>query len=249
MLVLSRKEHERIVFPSLNISIQLTRLSGRIARVAIDAPEEIPILRGELVDEDTCDSYANEAREKRHDLRNKLNIAHMSLGLLQKRLKMDGEDVNQQLVQSTIDSLSDLESSASLHVAVDRAKSSSTLRALIVEDNANERELLTGYLTLSGYIVDAVSNGLAALEYLSTHQSPDFVLLDMQMPKMDGRETVMAIRQSDDLKELKVFALSGMEREAWNLPIGSRGIDQWFTKPVRPDALTRQLTKEVYNHN
>lgn len=51
MLVLSRKENESIVFPKLGISVQVTRLSGRVVKLGIDAPEDVRVFRGELVDQ------------------------------------------------------------------------------------------------------------------------------------------------------------------------------------------------------
>ena len=50
MLVLSRKESDRIVFPTLGITVELLRIRGNTARIGIDAPADVPVLRHELAD-------------------------------------------------------------------------------------------------------------------------------------------------------------------------------------------------------
>ncbi len=54
MLVLSRRVSEKIVFPSLNITVQLLQVKGRMARLGIEAPSDVPIIRQEFVTRDGC---------------------------------------------------------------------------------------------------------------------------------------------------------------------------------------------------
>src|SRR5205807_2345178 len=88
------------------------------------------------------------------------------------------------------------------------------LRALLVEDDVNESELLAGILRMSGIAVDTAGDGCQALDYLAHHERPDVVLLDMKMPRFDGPSTVTAIRGDPQLQGLKVFAVSGSTPDA-----------------------------------
>ena len=81
-------------------------------------------------------------------------------------------------------------------------------RALVVEDDDNERELLAGCLRVSGFDVETAADGLQAMVRL-TEKAPDVVLLDIHMPRFDGRKTISAIRNNPDYRGLKLFAVSG----------------------------------------
>jgi response regulator RpfG family c-di-GMP phosphodiesterase len=69
-------------------------------------------------------------------------------------------------------------------------------RALLIEDNVNERELLAGYLRSYGIETTTANDGQDALDYLSLHALPDVVLLDMQMPRCNGRCFIKKVRAS-----------------------------------------------------
>jgi DNA-binding response OmpR family regulator len=118
-------------------------------------------------------------------------------------------------------------------------------RALLVEDDDNERELLAGYLSLSGFEVDTAGDGLGALEQLSRCEPPSVVLLDMNMPKMDGRSTLHRIRGHETLRNTRVIAVSGLRREDVGIEIGPEGVDYWFQKPVDPKALVAEIEREL----
>jgi CheY-like chemotaxis protein len=89
------------------------------------------------------------------------------------------------------------------------------------------------------------SDGHEALNYLSTHEPPDAVLLDMRLPRCDGPTTVAAIRGNPTYSRLKIFAVSGAKPEDVNVPIGPAGVDGWFTKPLSPARLVDTLALAV----
>jgi len=92
MLVLSRRPGERVVFPSLGISIEVLRSRGSISRLGIVAPGDIPVLREEILEKSAgADATETSAaspidRERRHELRNQLNQMMLKLELLQSHL-------------------------------------------------------------------------------------------------------------------------------------------------------------------
>ena len=265
MLVLSRKQNQNISFPNLGISIEILRVDGKTVRIGIEAPKEVRVLRGELVDADTptasgdratslvsSNSSGDEDRKRVHDLRNQLNSANLALHVIQKQLERGMVIEAEQTLSQAVESLSQLNQLAqepvsvreSIQAGAAKGQSDDQCSALVVEDNPNERELLAGFLELCGYKVDVVEDGAAAMEYLAKTQ-PDIVLLDMQMPRMDGPSTIAAIRSNPLFENIKLFAVSGSDQESLGVQQGAQGIDRWFSKPIKPGDFAKDLASEV----
>ena len=94
MLVLSRRENEKIVFPNLGISVEVIRIAGKAVRIGVDAPKHIRILRDEVADLLPANALPADAavppqmdRGTRHALRNRLNVATLGLQVLHRRLE------------------------------------------------------------------------------------------------------------------------------------------------------------------
>jgi DNA-binding response OmpR family regulator len=118
-------------------------------------------------------------------------------------------------------------------------------RALVVEDDDNERELLSGFLSMSGFEVETAVDGLQAMVHLTKQVRPDVVLLDMKMPRFDGSKTISAIRCNPNYEGLKVFAVSGTASSEMNVSIGKNGVDRWFSKPLDPRLLVSAIHEEL----
>ena len=249
MLVVSRKANQSIRFPNLGISVHVFRVAGNKVRIGIDAPPDVKVLRDEL-------SSANDSRAHAslgHKRRNQLNTTQVALALAQKQLDQGLCDDAQTTLTLAIRELEKLNDqfvrSSAIGLEARQARPSEpaqTPRALIVEDNDNERELLAGYLRLSGFQVDTASNGLEAIRYLSdAEELPKAIVLDMKMPKLDGAETVSSIRFRPETRDLKLFAVSGSTPAEMNVSIGPNGVNRWFSKPINPGELVRQLCLDV----
>jgi carbon storage regulator CsrA len=258
MLVLTRRPSDRILFPKLGIAIHVVRVDGRSVRLGIEAPPDVHIVRHELADEGACELPAPAPRPHglTHEMRNRLQTALVSLHLLQ-RLSELGQLAPPEIESQLRDVIGQLEAMESgLDAAPRRAPSRPSpphlsrpwrprRTALVVEDNANERSLLAGYLQTCDYDVATANDGADALEYLATHERPDVVLLDMNMPRVGGAATVHVIRSNPDLAGVKVIAVSGIAPRQANVPLGKDGVDHWFTKPIRPDILVQELDREL----
>jgi CheY-like chemotaxis protein len=174
-----------------------------------------------------------------HATRNRLNAAALGLHVLHRKLETGDLSDAEATIFKIFNELKGIE--AELGGPAQPGPDPITKhRALVVEDDANERELLAGYLRASGFDVETAADGLQAMVRL-TQQQPDVVLLDMRMPRFDGRRTVSAIRSNPDYRGLKLFAVSGSEPEDMDITLGPHGVDRWFCKPVDPKRLVDAL--------
>ena len=115
-------------------------------------------------------------------------------------------------------------------------------RALVVDDAADLRFLMREVLSRSGVTVEEAASGLDALERLSGPEQPDIVILDVQMPDMDGWDTLQAIRSDPGSKDVPVILCTVKShdddtRRAWAL-----GCDGFLSKPFTIEDLTGELT-------
>ncbi len=240
MLVLSRRAGQKVLFPSLGISIEVLRSRGSIARLGIEAPDDVPVLREEVLGKSAgTDSAAASIispmdRELRHEWKNKLNQMMLKLELLQGQLDLGhAVDPNRRLSE-VFSELTNLEEATS-----DEDVRNSSPTVLIVEDQANERELLASCLRQRGIKVGTASNGREAFDFLHDHELPDLVLLDMRMPEVDGPAFLKSIRDNIRLRDLRVFAVSGSPPDEFD--IDQTPLDGWISKPVRIDALMQAV--------
>ena len=107
---------------------------------------------------------------------------------------------------------------------------------LVAEDNPVNRELIAEMLESAGYRVLQANDGQDALMILNFHH-PDVVLLDIQMPRLDGRETVRAIRENPDLAGLRVIACTAYAMQGDREEILRSGFDDYVAKPISRAAL------------
>lgn len=108
---------------------------------------------------------------------------------------------------------------------------STTTHILIAEDNAVNSELLKNILSRFDYKLTIVENGLEVLTSLEKERF-DLILMDMQMPKMDGFETTKKIRGNPKYKELPIIALTAYAMIGDAEKCGEAGCTDYVTKPI-----------------
>jgi signal transduction histidine kinase/ActR/RegA family two-component response regulator len=113
-----------------------------------------------------------------------------------------------------------------------------SLRVLIVDDNAVNRMVLARLLEKDGHQVIALNDGRAAVDYLSNHEM-DIVLMDIQMPVMDGLSATKAIRQNN--LQLPIIAITANYADEDQRAALASGMNGFLAKPFRHEELLRVL--------
>lgn len=115
---------------------------------------------------------------------------------------------------------------------------------LIVEDNMLNREIAVEILKEYGFVLDTASNGEEALNKLNSNpESYDLVLMDIQMPIMDGLTCARTIRSSSNekIRSIPIVAMTANAFEEDHQKALSAGMNDFLTKPIHPDELIRIL--------
>ena len=134
---------------------------------------------------------------------------------------------------------------AEAHTRKDTLRGFSELRALVVDDNPAAREILADLLSEFGIRVASAPSGRNALQELTLADQQDpygLVLMDWQMPEMDGLETSRAIKSVTKLQHLpKIILITAFGREDVRLQAEQIGMDGFLQKPVSPSTLLDTL--------
>jgi PAS domain S-box-containing protein len=123
------------------------------------------------------------------------------------------------------------------------------LSILLADDSPDNRLLIAAYLKKSGYVLDEVEDGQAALDHFMT-RAYDAVLMDIQMPVLDGYSAVRMIRQWEAANErgrTPIIALSASALESDVRRAIQVGCDMHVSKPVRKSTLLKAIADVVEN--
>ena len=115
-----------------------------------------------------------------------------------------------------------------------------TKRILVVEDQEDNRRILRDLLSSADYDIIEAEDGEAALA-AAVAQRPDLILMDIQLPKLDGYEATRRLKADPALKHIPIivvtsYALSGDEDKA-----RAAGCDAYVTKPYSPRQLLLKI--------
>ena len=114
-------------------------------------------------------------------------------------------------------------------------------RILVVDDDANIRELAALHLRAAGYSVRLAEDGIAA-GYAVLESPPDLILCDNHMPGMTGLEFVAALRADTTIPRMPVLFLSSIDDGA---DCAHLGVVETLAKPLRADVLLAAVSKHL----
>lgn len=118
---------------------------------------------------------------------------------------------------------------------------------LVVEDNPMNMELTVDLLEVDGYVVSQAEDGPQALELVKENDF-DLILLDMQLPKMDGIEVLDRLKTSEQTKDIPVVALTAHSMRGDEDKFISAGCNGYISKPIDIYEFRKTVAEYVNNN-
>lgn len=115
------------------------------------------------------------------------------------------------------------------------------MRALIIDDSRAMRRILRGIVEPLGFDVSEAGNGKQGLEQLNQLEDVELVLVDWNMPEMNGLEFVQAVRSDDSRRDLKLVMVTTETEPAKMARAMMAGVDEFVMKPFTQDILVDKL--------
>lgn len=117
-------------------------------------------------------------------------------------------------------------------------------RILVIEDQEDNRRIVRDLVTANGYELLEATTGEEGLE-MAQRERPDLILMDIQLPGMDGYEVTRRVKANAALKKIPViavtsYALSGDDKKAF-----AAGCDGYVTKPYSPRVLLAKIKEHL----
>lgn len=121
-----------------------------------------------------------------------------------------------------------------------------TKKILIAEDDEDSRDLIVFMIKRSGLDIQLLQaeNGQEAIQ-LAVQHVPELILMDMQMPVMDGFTAVKIIKATPELQHIPIVAFTAQTRAGDKVLTTSIGCIEHYSKPMDPEELTRLIRKYV----
>ena len=119
-----------------------------------------------------------------------------------------------------------------------------TAQVLVVEDNLINQIVIKQFLLRAGASIDVANNGQDALELLKTTQY-DAVLMDIQMPVLDGLQACKQIRAQEHLKSLPIIGLSAGVCAETSRQCLDHGMNSCISKTIDPKELVTQISQWI----
>jgi chemosensory pili system protein ChpA (sensor histidine kinase/response regulator) len=113
---------------------------------------------------------------------------------------------------------------------------------MVVDDSLTMRKVLSRSLEREGYIVTTAKDGMDALQKLQEYRLPDIILLDIEMPRMDGFELARHIRDDKVMAHIPIIIISSRTAEKHRNVAKELGVNAFLGKPVRDDELMAEIT-------
>lgn len=119
---------------------------------------------------------------------------------------------------------------------------------LVVDDSITVRKVTERFLQRNGYDVMLAKDGIEALEAIE-EQKPDIMLLDIEMPRMDGLQVAQHIRKNDDTKDIPIIMITSRSGHTHREAAEKIGVNVFLGKPYQEDALLEHIQSMIKAEN
>jgi len=116
---------------------------------------------------------------------------------------------------------------------------------LLAEDNPANISTFSCYLKAKGYLIELAKNGQEAIDFTINHR-PDLILMDIQMPKVDGLEAIKQIRSNPNRADIPIIALTALAMPGDREHCLEAGANEYLTKPVQMKELVMMIERFLY---
>jgi CheY-like chemotaxis protein len=113
---------------------------------------------------------------------------------------------------------------------------------LLIEDNEQNRYLATFLLEKNGYSVISAPDGVSGIE-LGARINPAVILLDIQLPKLNGYEVARALRRIHSLRGVPIIAVTSYAMAGDREKAMASGCDGYIEKPIDPDTFVSEVAR------
>ena len=115
---------------------------------------------------------------------------------------------------------------------------------LVIEDNEDNMVLITRFLEKFGYNVLKAETGKQGIE-IALQKRPDFIILDIQLPDIEGTEVLRKIRSTDIGNSIPVIAMTSYAMAGDRERLLAAGCDGYVEKPIDPDRVITQIRQVI----
>jgi CheY-like chemotaxis protein len=116
---------------------------------------------------------------------------------------------------------------------------------LVIEDNEDNFELIRIILEANGYQVSHAATGFAGIEH-ALNFKPEFILLDIQLPDIDGEEVLRRIRSQEGGKQIPIIAVTSFAMSGDRERLLSAGCNGYIEKPIDSYTIIEQIKAIIY---
>ena len=118
------------------------------------------------------------------------------------------------------------------------------MKVLVIEDNPDNMVLICDILELNGYTTICATTGRSGIE-LVQEREPDLILLDIQLPDIDGSEVLDIIRSSEKTNRTTVIAITSYAMAGDRERLINKGCDGYIEKPIDPNIVMKQIKSVI----
>jgi CheY-like chemotaxis protein len=115
---------------------------------------------------------------------------------------------------------------------------------LVIEDNEDSMVLITRYLQKFGYLILCAETGMKGYE-MAIEKKPDFIILDIQLPDIEGTEVLKKIRAREEGKNIPVIAMTSYAMAGDREKLLAAGCNGYIEKPFDPEHVISQIRKFI----